>query len=198
MARRHRRRRRRGVTAAIMVNPRHRRRRHFVRRRRNPSGFLGELITAGGPALIGGGALAYTDAAFLSDKSALVRVGIKVALAGLAGLLLRKKHPVLAASVVATVVTAAVMTEVTRMIAASNGKDVAAGKALPAGAPLLAAGTTAPAMKALVREDGRAMGVLIQRNGMSSVLDERVSLSGMGDSNQLPSGTHFQDVNLGS
>lgn len=200
MARRHRRRRRRGGgVTAIMVNPRRRRRRRsFVRaRRRNPSGFFADFLVAGIPALVGGGALAFADASFLPDKSVVVRVGSKVVLAGLLGFALRKR-PTWAAAGVATVLTAAVMTEVTRLIAASNGKDVAAGKQLPAGAPLLAAGTAAATMKALVREDGRAMGVLVQRNGMGAVLDTNVSLGAVNDGGNALPGTHFQDVSLGT
>jgi hypothetical protein len=182
---------------------RHGRGRRRFTRRRNPSGFFGELMVSGIPAVIGGGALAYADGTFFADKAVLVRVGVKVVLAGIAGLILRKRHPVAAAAVMATLIASAIGNEITRMVAASNGKDIAAGKAVPAGAPLLAAGAAAgTTMKALIREDGRAMGVLVEMprgNGMGAMsIDNQVSLGGAEiGSNALPAGTRFQDVSLG-
>lgn len=110
-------------------------------------GTMGLLFKAGIPAALGGGAFGFIDAKLLGDSSPIVRVGVKIAAAGVAGLVLRK-HPIAAAATIGSIV----------------------GAASYSGALTLAGGMTAPTptaavkgMGLLLRSDRRAMGVLIEQ-----------------------------------
>lgn len=202
MARRHRKRRRRQV--AITINPRRRRnpgryhrRRNPVRyhrrrnparyhRRRNPEGgviaMLVNATLAGGAA---GAAVAVIDGKLLEKQSSIVKIGAKVALAGAGAALLGKRHPNFARSFVAGIMGTV----------AYEGVNSALGGVV---APNVA--VAAQQMKALIREDPRAMGVLVEARrrqlaGMGAVVDDTVSLSGPLEANALP-GAQFQDVRI--
>jgi hypothetical protein len=206
-----RRRRRRHNGTAQLANPRRRRRRRHTRalarrhnpgrhmsrrerrrhrhRRHNPGavmGTVGLLFKAGIPAALGGGLFGLVDAKMLADSSPIVRVGAKVGVAALAGLLLRK-HPIAAASAIGGIV----------------------GAASYSGALTLAGGVSAPSpaaavkgMGVMLRTDKRAMGVLIeQMRGMGlQVLNASPKLGAAGQGPRLapaPGGQVVGSVNLG-
>lgn len=167
-----------------------RRSRRSSRRRRNPGGALmesiGLLFKAGIPGVIGGGLFGVVDAKLLSDTSPIVRVGSKVGVAFLAGLLLRR-HPIAAASAIGGII----------------------GSASYSGAMSLAGGVSAPSpvaavkgMGVLLRTDKRAMGILIeQMKGMGlQVLQSTPKLGAAGQGPRLqplPGGQVVGAVNLG-
>lgn len=191
MARRRHSRRRRSRAMVVMTNPRRRRRgrsltrrrRHGRRRMRNPGGpgFKGALrsvFMVGVPA-IGAGALAnFVDAKFLADKHIVIRVLAKVVQAALAGMMFRRRPVVAYASMGA--------------IIGSIGGDFGtrlAGGAVVGATPI----AKAQGVAALIEEDPRTMGVLVEgMRGMGYQIDNNVSLGG-----ELPGGGQYQDVNLG-
>lgn len=179
-----RRRRRRSSTRSRRMNPR-RRRRMFHRRRRNPGMGGGGIKTAlkavfmtGIPALAAGGVSGFIDSKFLSTKSAIVRILAKVGEAAAIAMLFRRR-PAMAF---------AAMGGVLGSIGYEQGVSFAGGAIVGASPAAKAAGVAA-----LVTEDPRAMGVLVESmRGMGLQLDNNVSLSG---DNALPVGS-YQDVNL--
>lgn len=194
MARRRRRRRARATT--IMVNPRRRRarrsrrfsmapRRHVRhhRRRRNPAGggFLKNFVKNAIPGALVGGAAGFVDAKFLSDKSEMVKIGGKLAMAVGAGLLLRKK-PAAAGIAIASILAT---------LGYETGVKAAGG--VVAGSPTDAT----KQLKALIVEDPRAMGALVREfSGLG--VDNRVQLgSNELASNALPRGMAQRGVSLG-
>lgn len=190
--RRHRARRRRA--AIVMVNPRrmrrHRRRnpgrvRHHRRRRRNPEGGGGIKAAARGvfmtaiPALGGGFVSSFIDSKWLSDQSIVVRVLAKLGQAIAAAMIFRRRP----------VVAYAAMGGIIGSIGGDFGTRMGGG-AVVGGTP----GAKAAGVAALITEDPRAMGVLVQgMRGMGYQIDSNVSL---GDMTPLPSGS-YEDVNLG-
>jgi hypothetical protein len=196
MARRrtHRSRRR---AAVIMVNPRRRRRAHARRRnpshrrrrfsrRRNPGmssggikGAVRSVFMAAIPAVGAGFVANFIDAKFLSAQNIVVRVLAKVAQAAAAAMLFRGK-PVMAYSAMGGVLGS---------IGGDFGTQFAGGAVVGATPVAKAAGVAA-----LITEDPRTMGVLVEgMRGMGYQIDSNVSL---GDAASLPVGS-YQDVNLG-
>lgn len=206
-----RRRRRRNNPSAALANPRRRRRRRSLarrrrnpstsltrmnpmsrrarRRRRNPGGAIMEsvklLFKAGVPGVIGGGVFGVIDAKLLADASPIVRVGSKVGVAWLAGLLLRR-HPIAAASAIGGII----------------------GSASYSGAMSMAGGVSAPStvaavkgMGVLLRTDKRALGILIeQMKGIGLTVMNATPKLGAGAGPRLaplPGGQVVGSVNLG-
>lgn len=165
--------------------PRRMRRVHH-RRRRNPGGpgggikgALRSVFVTAVPALGAGFVANFIDAKFLSDKNIVIRVLAKVAEAAACGMLFRSK-PVMAY---------ASMGAVLGSIGGDFGTRVAGGVVVGATPVAKAAGVAA-----LITEDPRTMGVLVEgMRGMGYSIDNNVSL---GDPQALPAGS-YQDVNLG-
>ncbi len=199
MARRRRTRGRRRA-AVIMVNPRRRRRTHARRRRgpahhyrsrrrhsrrRNPGmgggvkGALKSVFMTAIPALGGGFVANFIDAKFLADKNIVIRILAKVAQAALAGVMFRSR-PVIAYATMGSIIGS---------VGGDFGTRMAGGVVV--GATPIA---KAQGVAALITEDPRTMGVLVEgMRGMGYQIDSNVSL---GDNNALPTGS-YQDVNLG-
>lgn len=166
-------RRRRGGTAVVMVNPRRQRRRrnpffskkrrHHQRRRRNPGGFITQVLSAAVPAAVTGLALGFIDAKLLSKFSAVVRIGAKLAVLVAGGYVFRKQPEIrgpLMGSIVGSITYEQGMT--------FGGGTVGAG--VPA---------AQQAISALIREDPRAMGILVREmRGMGLHLDTQSRISG--------------------
>ena len=200
MARRRRRRRRN--PARVMVNPRrkHRRRRnprrafrrhhrrhgghHRFRRRRNPAGlgmFFKDFLKVSIPSLLIPGVVGFAQAKLMSGMSAPAQYGAKVGLAAVGGYMLRKR-PLLSVSLMASIMGTIGFTQGVR----AGGGVVAVG---PKDAQ--------KALAALVREDPRAMGVLVQQvRRMGAQIDDRVSLSGQELASTALPGAQYQDVKL--
>lgn len=194
------RRRRRSVGArrsrrAVMVNPPRRRhgrrvrhggrRRMHHRRRRNPGmgggikGALKTVFMAAIPALGGGFVANFIDAKFLADKNIVVRILAKLAQAGAAAMLFRNK-PVIAYATMGAIIGS---------VGGDFGTRMAGGVVVGATPVAKAQGVAA-----LITEDPRTMGVLVEgMRGMGYQIDSNVSL---GDPSALPAGS-YQDVNLG-
>lgn len=199
MARRAKHRRRRASRAVVvMSNPRRRRRRTRgmrrrggyrtrrggvrYRRRRNPGGpgvksALRGVFMAGIPAILAGGVSGFIDAKWLANQNVVVRIAAKVGLAGVAAMMLRRR-PIAAYAAMGAIV-------------GSQGYEFG----VRMGGGVIAGGTPqakAAGVAALITEDPRTMGVLVQAmQGLR--LDNNVSL---GDPSALAPGT-YQDVNLG-
>lgn len=149
-------------------------------------GAVSMLFKAGTVAALAGGGFGLVDAKLLGDSSPIVRVGVKIGAAAVAGLVLRK-HPIAAAATIGSII----------------------GAASYSGALSLAGGVSAPTptaavkgMGLLLRSDKRAMGVLIQQmQGMGlQVLNASPKLSGAGQGARLtpsPMGQVVGSVNLG-
>ncbi len=195
MARRRRTHRSRRRAAVIMVNPRRRRRHHarrphsrrrmHHRRRRNPGmgggikGAVRQVFMTAIPALGGGFVANFIDAKFLADKNIVIRILAKLAQATLAGVLFRSRP----------VVAYATMGAVIGSVGGDFGTRMAGGVVV--GATPIA---KAQGVAALITEDPRTMGVLVEgMRGMGFHIDSNVSL---GDPSALPAGS-YQDVNLG-
>lgn len=156
------------------------------RRRRNPGGpssgikgaLRGVFMTAI-PAVVAGGVANFIDAKFLSDKNIVIRILAKLAQAAAAGALFRRKP----------VIAYATMGAVMGSIGGDFGTRLAGGAVVGAAPAAKAAGVAA-----LITEDPRTMGVLVEgMRGMGYALDSNVSL---GDGGALAPGS-YQDVNLG-
>lgn len=162
------------------------RRRVHHRRRRNPGGpgigikgALRSVFVTAVPALGAGFVANFIDAKFLSDKNIVIRILAKVAQAAACGALFRRR-PVMAY---------ASMGAVLGSIGGDFGTRVAGGVIVGATPVAKAAGVAA-----LITEDPRTMGVLVEgMRGMGYSIDNNVSL---GDPSALPAGS-YQDVNLG-
>ncbi len=181
---------RRHVTTAILVNPSrkrrvrrrrlgsglHRRRRGVHRRRRNPggmlSGLVGSTIRVGVPALIGGAAIGFVDARFLSKYTPAVRIGAKVAGAAALGVVLRKKPELAKAAMAGMLGT----------LGYEQGVTFGGGMVAKSGAE------AAKGAGALIRDDPQAMGALV-----SSLQSMGLSLEPMGGGDGAGTGTALPD-----
>jgi hypothetical protein len=174
-------------------NPRHVFRRHArrhgghrrFRRRRNPAGlglFFKDFLKVSIPSLLIPGVVGFAQAKLMSGMSAPVQFGSKVLLAGLGGYMLRRR-PMLSVSVMASIMGTIGFTQ-----------GVKAGGGVVAVGPKDAQ----KALAALVREDPRAMGVLVRNmRSMGARIDDHVSLSGQElASTALPGAHSYQDVKL--
>lgn len=192
---------RRRSRVVVMTNPRRRRRsngrrlrrrnprrrmmmRH--RRRRNPGRFTDTIkmfFGAGIPGLVGTGLAGFLDAKFLSGQSTLIRVGARLAEALVAAFTLRSK-PMAAYAAIGGLIGS---------VGWEQGYAMGGGVTVGATPVAKAAGVAA-----LVREDPRAMGVLVKAmKGMGLTLDNNVSLgAGSALDSGLPANA-YTDVNLG-
>jgi hypothetical protein len=133
--------------------------------------------------VIVGGVAGAAEAGFMSGVSEPIRIGGKLALA-IGGALLLRKHPMAATMFVASVLSS---------LGYEAGVRISGGVVAPGPAQA----TTQ--LKALVREDPRAMGALVREmRGLGLSVDSRVNLG----SNELarsalPAGMRYQGVNLG-
>jgi hypothetical protein len=170
------------------VRRRNPRRRRFHARRRNPG--MGGLVAAGKAAI--GAALfsvpatfvaGFVDSKWLSSSSILIRTGVKLGLAAVAGIVFRSN----------AARANAAMGGILGTIGYEFGVRAAGG--VVAGASLA---SKAAGVSALVTEDPRAMGVLVDAmHGMGLQLDTGVSLgAGTALDSGLPANS-YTDVNLG-
>lgn len=142
-------------------------------------GAVRQVFMAGVPALAGGFAANFIDTKWLSTQNPLVRIGAKVAEAAIAAVLFRKKP----------VIAYATMGAILGSIGGDYGTQFAGGVVVGSAPAAKAAGVAA-----LITEDPRTMGVLVEgMRGMGYSIDNNVSL---GDPQALPAGS-YQDVNLG-
>ncbi len=154
--------------AVVLINGK---KRHH-RRRRNPSFSIGatvrEVTKALLPGFIGGGVMGFIDSKFLGDKALPIQVLGKLALAGAAGAILRKK-PAMAYAAMGAVLGAQGYGFGVRF----GGGVVAASKA-----------TGMQELAQMARNDQYAMGLLVQQmNGMGLLTQPQ---AGMGDANGMP------------
>lgn len=159
-----------------------------MRRRHNPGmggikGALKGVVKVGVPALVAGGISGFVDSKFLSSQSFLIRTLVRLAEAAAVGFAF-KRNPVMAYSAMGGILGS---------IGYEQGVRFAGGAVVGSTPVSKAAGVSA-----LITEDPRAMGVLVQSmRGMGLQLDTGVSLgAGTALDSGLPANSYV-DVNLG-